>query len=276
MRVRRLAGVVAAAALLVGSMGTAAVAAAPPNDDVGMPTVVNALPFSTSQDTAEATTPTESPTDPLPSCTEFQPVGATVWFSYTPDSDGLVQFDTFGSDYDTVLAVYVDGATTDDEVACNDDAGDLQSKVTVDTTSGETYLVMVGSFPGEPGGSLWFQADVGTPPLEITVSIDPRGSVVPKTGEATIRGMLTCSEPKVVGMESGLRQRSGRMFIDGWSYNEVECDGSTPWEMTISEANGLFSGGKAEAIVWAYSYDDDAFAFVQQNVRLSGVKAKKK
>ena len=271
MRIRRLAGVVAAAALLLGSMGVAAVAAPPPNDDVATPTPVTALPFSIAQDTSEATT---AATDPVPWCAG--PVGATVWFSYTAMDDGYLEVNTFGSDYDTVLAVYAGEPIDENEVACNDDYMDLTSSVRFPAVSGETYLVMVGSFGSGPGGSLMFQADVGAPPVQITVTIDPRGSVVPKTGEATIYGTVTCSEPTMLGIDSWLRQRSGRLYIDGWGFTEVQCDGTATWEITIADANGLFTGGKADAQVNAFSFDQpDAYAFAEQTVQLTGAKAAK-
>jgi hypothetical protein len=271
MRIRRLAGVVAATALLVGSMGTA-VAASPPNDDVMTPTEVVTVPSTFLQDTTDATV---GVTDPNTSC--VGPVGATVWFSFTATSDGLVQFDTFGStSYDSVIAVYVGDAIEANEIACNDDAGgSLQSRVNVAVTPGTTYLIMVGSLGA--GGALQFNTDVGTPPIEITVSIDPRGTVVPKTGAATVRGEVTCSEPTMVGIDGSLRQRSGRLYIDGWGFAEVECEGVATFELPIFESNGLFTGGTAEAQVWAYSFDDfDAYAFTQQTVRLSGMKTSKK
>lgn len=272
MKVRRLAGVVAAAALLVCSMGTAAVAAAPPNDDVGMPTDVVTVPSTFFQDTTDATV---GMTDPATTC--VGEVGATVWFRYTASSDGYVQFNTFGStNYDSVIAVYVEEAIEANEVACNDDAASsLQSRVNVAVTSGTTYLIMVGSL-GD-GGLLQFNTDVGTPPLELTLTVSPRGSVTPKTGMAMLYGTVTCSEPTMVGIEGGLRQRSGRLYIFGWGFNEVQCDGSASFELPIMGDNGLFTGGKADAQVIAYSYDDfDAFVFTEQAVRLSGVKTSKK
>ena len=271
MNIRRLAGVVAAAALLVGSMGTAAVAAPPPNDDVATPTQVT-LPSTFFQDTTDATV---AGTDPATSC--VGPVGATVWFSFRASSDAFVQFDTFGStSYDSVLAVYVEEAIEANEVACNDDAGGgLQSRVNVAVTSGTTYLIMVGSL-GD-GGALQFNTEAGAPPIEITVSIDPRGTVAPKTGAATLRGEVTCSEPTMVGLDGGLRQRSGRVFIDGWGFTEVYCDGTATFDLPILDANGLFTGGKADAQVYAFSFDDfDAYAFAEQTVRLSGGKASRK
>jgi hypothetical protein len=272
MRIRRLAGVVAAAALLVGSMGTVAVAAPPSYDDVGTPTQVVTVPSTFLQDTAEATV---AMTDPSTSC--VGPVGATVWFSFTATSDGYVNFNTFGTtDYDSVIAVYVGEAIEANEVACNDDAGEsLQSRVNVPVTSGTTYLIMVGSL-GD-GGTLQFNTEVGTAPIELTLTVDPRGSVTPNTGMAMLRGTVTCSQPTTVGIEGGLRQRSGRLFIFGYGFTELECDGSATFELPMTGDNGLFVGGKADAQVVAYSFDDfDAYAFAEQTVRLSGVKTSKK
>jgi hypothetical protein len=177
-----------------------------------------------------------------------------------------------------VSAVYAAEAIEPNEVACNDDAGgDFQSRVNVALTSSTTYLIMVGSFGDGPGGGLQFNADVGAPPIEITVSIDPRGTVAPKTGAATLRGEVTCSEPTMVGVEGGLRQRSGRLYIYGGGFSEVQCDGTATFELPILDANGLFTGGKADAQVWAFSFDDfDAYAFAEQTVRLSGGKTSKK
>lgn len=48
-------------------------------------------------------------------------IGATVWFRFTVPSSGLVTVDTFGSNYDTVLAAYPVGSNT--ALVCNDDSG---------------------------------------------------------------------------------------------------------------------------------------------------------
>ena len=50
--------------------------------------------------------------------------GASVWFEWTAPGDGEVTFDTFGSNFDTLLAVYSGTDFTDFvEVASNDQAG---------------------------------------------------------------------------------------------------------------------------------------------------------
>ena len=79
-------------------------------------------------------------------------IGATMWYEYTPGQDMVLRADTFGSDFDTVLAVYASGQDTDDPLACNDDAPDSsQSKVTFLASAGETYYFQVGGFQGETG-----------------------------------------------------------------------------------------------------------------------------
>ena len=70
----------------------------------------------------------------------------TVWYSFTPQTDLRMEFNTFGSDYDTILSVYRGprGALTQE--ACNDNAGfERQSTVRFDARGGIMYWVMVGS-----------------------------------------------------------------------------------------------------------------------------------
>jgi hypothetical protein len=230
-----------------GEVTLSADVAGPPNDEVVGATPIAELPFSVTQDLSKATVGLY---DPTPSCMPA-PAEATVWFTYTPAADGAVRFDTLLSTTDTVLAVYLGGATETSEVACNDDVDVVtpisQSLVTVDVVAGQLYTVMLGVYPGWPAGEVTLRADHVRPPNEITVSIDPLGTVVPTSGEATIRGTVTCSQPTTVSLDVGLSQRRGRTFVDGSGYGEVECDGATPWELTVTGADGLFRRGPAEA-----------------------------
>jgi hypothetical protein len=77
-----------------------------------------------------------------------------IWFKYTPSSTGTMISNTFGSNYDTMLAVF-DGRT---EVACNDDggAGGLQSQVSFSATAGTTYYFAVGSYAHDDYGNAFF------------------------------------------------------------------------------------------------------------------------
>ena len=69
----------------------------------------------------------------------------TVWYSLSTDNvSGTVDLNTFGSDYDTVLAVWIrSGGWT--EIDCNDDAGGgLQSDLTLAFDANTTYYIQIG------------------------------------------------------------------------------------------------------------------------------------
>lgn len=88
---------------------------------------------------------------------ESQPcgsIGATAWYRFNPLSVGTYTASTFGSDFDTVVAVYasVNGVILPLNLGCNDDAsGTLQSSVSFQGVPGLTYLIQVGGFSGATG-----------------------------------------------------------------------------------------------------------------------------
>lgn len=82
--------------------------------------------------------------------------GSTVWYAYTETSNQTAIADTFGSDYDTVLAVYTGPpqATRFADltlVTCNDNQGGLQSEVSFSAQAGTTYYFQVGGRGGAYG-----------------------------------------------------------------------------------------------------------------------------
>lgn len=89
--------------------------------------------------------------------TEDLPVLKTVWFKLA-GTGSPVRFDTAGSGFDTVLAVYEqlpDGSLAGIEDACSDDVPlqpigrTLQAALTFDTVAGTTYYVQIGGFPDD-------------------------------------------------------------------------------------------------------------------------------
>jgi Bacterial pre-peptidase C-terminal domain len=88
---------------------------------------------------------TWSPSDPLMNCGGVGGNYAhTVWFRYIPSLSRTVTINTVGSNYDTVLAVYSNGA----QRACNDDisASNLQSQASLFMTAGTPYYIMVAKY----------------------------------------------------------------------------------------------------------------------------------
>jgi hypothetical protein len=72
-------------------------------------------------------------------------------YIFTAPSTGSYIFDTYGSSYDTVLHVH-SGSCTGAELACNDDDGGFQSRVSISLNAGETVVVVVDGF-GTSAGS---------------------------------------------------------------------------------------------------------------------------
>jgi hypothetical protein len=148
----------AAALLVLVAAGTsAAMAAAPPNDNFVSAISVTSLPFSDQQSTVDATT---EPDDP-----DCYGQGHTVWYTFTPATDMRITANTFGSDYDTILGLYTGEPGSFTEVACNDDFQfGLQSQVRFDASAGETYFFMVGACCGASGGNLVLSIQEALPP----------------------------------------------------------------------------------------------------------------
>ncbi len=74
-----------------------------------------------------------------------------VWYRFSIPVDGSVTVDTFGSMFDTRLAIYEGGCGALSLIGCNDDSGGLQSQVTFAGICNTTYLARVGGFSANVG-----------------------------------------------------------------------------------------------------------------------------
>jgi hypothetical protein len=75
--------------------------------------------------------------------------GRSIWFKWTAPTSGTVTMDTFGSAFDTVLAVYTGSSvSTLTAIASNDDSGGIQSKVAFAATAGTVYRIAVDGWSG--------------------------------------------------------------------------------------------------------------------------------
>ncbi len=142
---------------LVLFLGAPAQAAPPDNDDFDNATVIAALPTTIVQDTTEATTAGDDPV-----CSGD---AATVWFAYTPAAEQLLAAHTFGSNFDTTLAVYTGERGSLTQIACNDDTSSLQSAVSFTAQAGVTYFFRAAAYgSNRAGGELHFSLDEAAPP----------------------------------------------------------------------------------------------------------------
>jgi hypothetical protein len=236
--------------------------AIPANDEFANAVAISTLPFTDNLNTTEAT----AVGDPANDCLVD---GHTVWYQFTPSADMRLNANTFGSDYDTGIAVYTGtpGALT--QITCNDDAlpgHTVESNVNFDAAAGTTYYFMVGSCCGSDGGNLVFNVNVS---VNLTLTINPSGSVDAKIGVATISGTISCAEPVSGILDGSVQQRIGRTLITGFFFTEYACDGVTPWQVQLSADNGLFTGGQVQVSASALAFERDATQ-ASATVRLKG------
>jgi hypothetical protein len=246
---------------------TITVIAAPPvNDDFSAPIVIGEVPFANTQTTTKATTAVD---DPFCAASSH-----TVWYAFTPSSDMRVEINTFGSDYDTTLAVYTGtrGALT--QTACNDNSGRVsQSRVRFDAVAGVTYWIMAGSYYYSSGGHLVLNLLPAPPPLSIGLTVAGFGGVDPTTGQLTVTGSITCSRPVLVSISGQLKQDHAQSSLTGQFAFVVPCDDTTDWMATVviaptvfeGRAADLFVAGRADVTASATALDQDTGENAQSN-----------
>ncbi len=118
---------------------------APSHDTIDSARQINNLPYTDSANTSNATVAAGDPI--LSHCGLGQGL-ATVWYRFTASRTGRIHLDTFGSDYDTMLAVWRGNPDSLTPVArCNDDfGGTVQSTMAVWLTAGTTYYIEVAHY----------------------------------------------------------------------------------------------------------------------------------
>lgn len=79
--------------------------------------------------------------------------GASVWYAWNAPQDGIYTFDTAGSSFDTLLAVYTGSVLGSlSQVAANDDAGTgVASAVSFTATAGTLYQIAVDGHDAQVG-----------------------------------------------------------------------------------------------------------------------------
>jgi hypothetical protein len=90
--------------------------------------------------------------------------------------------------------------------------------------------------------------------LVVDVTID-QATVDPRTGDVTLTGTVTCSEPAVVDVFGELRQSVGRVFtVRGFVGVFVECPGpeGTTFSVTVVPDVGEFRPGRARLIAFVF------------------------
>lgn len=251
--------------VLVGLLvpAQAASAAPPPNDLESAATKITTIPFTETIDTTEATAD-----GPRLCRRSFR--NASVFYRFRPTSDAYLQFDTFGSDYATTLAVYTRKAGDVKLVrgGCERFTVAHWAAARVQARAGVKYVFMVGSREGTGGQLTVNLGEVNEDPLEFSVEVTDPGTVDPATGMATISGTSTCSRASEVGFEGILRQLLEGMWVArGYLYASTPCLPTAPgaWSVEVDTDTGVaFAPGPALFRTF-YEYGWDGWDYAEHD-----------
>ena len=153
-------GILLLAMLLMslGYGGTDVAYAAPPtHDDFDSAKTILGIEYHDSVDTTEATpiegAPNDDP-DNIPCEGDTLNAGfASVWYKYTPPETQSLSLNTYGSSYDTFIAVWTGSRGSLNPVDCNDQTFEDQSELSFVATGGTTYYIEIAQYnDGVPGG----------------------------------------------------------------------------------------------------------------------------
>jgi photosystem II stability/assembly factor-like uncharacterized protein len=142
---------------LIRGYGTTATNLPPAHDIITDPRIISEVPYQDGGNTIAATT---SPNDPIFSCGSMNQGSHSVWYRFRTGTDMVLSADTYGSNYDTMLAIWKGTLANLTPVACNDDSGpnesSLQSEVKFEAEKDVFYYIEIASYANGPGGNLVF------------------------------------------------------------------------------------------------------------------------
>lgn len=214
-------------------------AAPPPNDDFDSATIIGALPFSDTVDVRYATNAWDDP----PCATYY---GPSIWYQFT--APGSARLELTMTPYGT-MGIYTGSRGTLEEVACGNY---WDGPLFFEPEAGRTYYIAISAMP-EYGPTVTTTLQEA---LAISVTVDPTGTFNMKAGTASVSGTVTCSRPAVIQLQILVSQPVGRVAtIQAGAYLwEFACDGTTPWEVTVTPQSGKFAGGPATVTATAHLY----------------------
>ncbi len=248
MRLRKNALAMALGVTLAVLGATPASAAPPSNDTFGGATPAT-LGFSETLDTTEATT--DSDDAQLNETCGAPATDASVWYAFTTAVSTGVFVDVSQSDYPAGVLVGTGTQGNLETVSCG------PGGIGFSAEAGTTYYVLAidDQSDGAGSGGILQISFTEVTPVEMTVTIDGTGRLNRQANQVTVSGTLTCNQPLGVELSVRVRQRAGRVTINGDAFSFVECDDSGPvvWEVVTDDADGIFVSGKATVQVFAFA-----------------------
>jgi hypothetical protein len=247
-RLPGLLAIVTAALLLAALFPAATYAQAPPNDDF-----VNAVVLAT--DGTWNGTNVGATVEPGEPEHVILASDASVWFRWTAPLDGFVTVDTFGSDFNTALAMYTgsDVAALTFVAANNDDAGQQSRMSNVPVIAGVTYSIAVDGYFGDLGlvtlnWAFVEQFDFVDPVITLWSPID--GSETPQ--HDFLWAGYSCFDPQP---SSGLISCTGD--VPNGALIDTSVPGSYTFTVTATDGAGNVATATADYTILGNPENDD-------------------
>jgi photosystem II stability/assembly factor-like uncharacterized protein len=221
---------------------------APPNDDFASAQVMTGTTVTRAGDTNEGATKQAGEQSHAGNVG-----GASIWYRWTPTGSGQVTIDTFGSNFDTLLAVYTGssvGLLT--PIVSNDDTGGLQSQVSFTATAGTTYQIAVDGYNGGTG------ALTGSVTLHLAQSVPPR---IPSDFNGDGRSDIM--------WRNAVTGEDYLWFMNGTqigSHGATLTLADTAWKVA---GTGDFNGDAKADIVWRNSSTGEVYVWLMNGTTLS-------
>ncbi len=261
----------------------------PANDDFNNAIVINGTPFSHSEDTTYATTAGD---DPSYVCGSRSQGSASVWYSYTPSSNGQLDANTIGSNYDTMLAMWTGSRGSLNSVACDDDSGGSQtSALSANLTGGMTYYFEVARYtsglapvaqvqsPSGGGGSMQLSISFtpsGQPPTTPSNPSPSDGSTVDRTTSITFYWSTSGANQCLVHIWGGPNYDSNLPWSSNCSslFWGQQWPGAYQWQVFSNNSNGTTTGPIWHLYIKPYAPTNlSASAGSQTQINLSWTKS---
>nr|KEP24194.1 hypothetical protein DA06_22030 [Georgenia sp. SUBG003] len=181
----------------------------------------------------------------------------SLWWTWTAPETGTYRFYTHGSEMDTVLTVYTDGAG-ETTLVSNDDDGDVAtSLVTFTAEAGDVHAIEVVAPSEEPGlvSLAWHRAGPdGTP----QPGADARTSV--EAGEPGVAG-ATAPEPGAAAPE---QLAAAQIVEDSSSISSTVNTGEKPQSKTWKYAGAWWAVLPTSSGTWVWRHDGSGWSDVYQ------------
>jgi uncharacterized delta-60 repeat protein len=223
--------------------------AQPANDNFANAAVISGATGTTNGSNVGATLETPCETNTINTDDNgLQPVTNSVWYAWTAPATGTALFNTVGSSFDTVLAIWTTanpaGGLCDPSVANiaadDDSGGNLTSALTFPVVAGTTYYVAVegnvNSAPDDSGGIVLNWSEV--PSLVPTISSGTFRFATSQTDPSTGEGLYVVSESDSTA-PSGLDGGTVNPTILGARVTVTRTGGSSGRAMVDYTVSGL-------------------------------------